>query len=113
MHGFKSFANHTELIFDKGFNCILGPNGSGKSNIGDALCFVLGKSSTKSLRAEKGSGLIYNGGKHKDPAKRAEVSIFFDNSKKTFPTDEPVVKITRIVKQNGQSGWDRPGHAQF
>ncbi len=105
MHGFKSFANHTELLFGKGFNCILGPNGSGKSNIGDALCFVLGKSSAKGMRAEKGSGLIYNGGKHKNPAKSAEVSIFFDNSNKTFPTEDTTVKISRIIKQNGQSTY--------
>jgi len=103
MHGFKSFANHTELVFGNGFNCILGPNGSGKSNIGDAICFVLGKSSAKGMRAEKGSGLIYNGGKHKEPAGRAEVSIFFDNSKKIFPTEDEIIKISRIIKKNGQS----------
>ncbi|MCH8067122.1 MAG: chromosome segregation protein SMC [Nanoarchaeota archaeon] len=103
MNGFKSFAKHTEILFNDNFNCILGPNGSGKSNVLDALCFVLGKSSAKSLRAEKASNLIYNGGKSKQPAKQGEVSIFFDNSKKTFPTEDAEVKITRIVKQSGQS----------
>ncbi len=103
MNGFKSFAKHTEILFNQKYNCILGPNGSGKSNILDALCFVLGKSSSKSLRAEKAANLIYNGGKLKKPAKQGEVSIFFDNSKKTFPTDEDEVKITRLVRQNGQS----------
>jgi chromosome segregation protein len=103
MNGFKSFAKHTEILFNNKFNCILGPNGSGKSNILDALCFVLGKSSSKSLRAEKSSNLIYNGGKLKKPAKQGEVSIFFDNSKKTFPTEDNEVKITRIVRQSGQS----------
>jgi len=62
------------------------------SNVLDALCFVLGKSSSKSLRAEKSSNLIYNGGKSKKPAKQGEVSIFFDNSNKTFPTEESEVK---------------------
>lgn len=101
--GFKSFAKHTEILFNSKYNCILGPNGSGKSNILDALCFVLGKSSSKSLRAEKAANLIYNGGKLKSPAKQGEVSIFFDNSKKTFPTEDNEVKITRIVRQSGQS----------
>jgi len=103
MNGFKSFAKHTEILFNDNFNCILGPNGSGKSNVLDALCFVLGKSSAKSLRAEKASNLIYNGGKSKQPSKQGEVSIFFDNSKKTFPTEDAEVKITRIVRQSGQS----------
>ena len=103
LHGFKSFAKRTELLFGDNFNCVLGPNGSGKSNIIDALCFVLGKSSAKALRTEKSANLIYNGGKLKNPAKDAEVSIYFDNTKKVFPTDEKEVKISRVVKQSGQS----------
>ncbi len=101
LHGFKSFAKRTELVFGDRFNCILGPNGSGKSNVLDALCFVLGRSSAKAMRAEKSENLIYNGGKTKDPAKQGEVSIFFDNSKKTFPLDVSEVKISRIVRPNG------------
>jgi len=103
MHGFKSFAKHTELNFSNQFNCVLGPNGSGKSNVMDALCFVLGKSSAKSMRAEKSSNLIYNGGKSKKSAKHGEVSIYFSNETNRFPTEEKEVKITRIVRQNGQS----------
>ena len=103
MNGFKSFAKHTELPFGDQYNCVLGPNGSGKSNILDALCFVLGKSSSKSLRAEKSANLIYNGGKSKKPAKKGEVSIYFDNSNKKFPTDAKEIKITRIVRHSGQS----------
>jgi chromosome segregation protein len=115
--GFKSFANKTELLFGDNYNCVLGPNGSGKSNVMDALCFVLGKGSSKEMRAEKSSNLIYNGGKLKNPAKDGEVSIFFDNTNKIFPEirddskrkkpqeekykDE--IKITRIIKENGQS----------
>jgi chromosome segregation protein len=105
MHGFKSFAKFTELPFGDNFNCVLGPNGSGKSNVLDAICFVLGKSSTKSLRAEKSANLIYNGGKSKKPAKQGEVSIYFDNADKVFPTEDAVVKVTRIVKQSGQSAY--------
>ena len=101
--GFKSFAMKTELVFNSEFNCVLGPNGSGKSNILDALCFVLGKGSAKGLRAEKSANLIYNGGKTNKPAKDGEISIYFDNINKTFPTEEKEVKLTRIVKQTGQS----------
>ncbi|MCX6709745.1 MAG: AAA family ATPase, partial [Candidatus Woesearchaeota archaeon] len=103
MEGFKSFAKRTELLFDDKFNVVVGPNGSGKSNVLDALCFVLGRRSTKSLRAEKTANLIYNGGKIKNPSSKAEVSIFFDNADKTFPLPEKEIKITRIAKQNGQS----------
>jgi chromosome segregation protein len=102
MQGFKSFAKRTEILFGPEFNCVLGPNGSGKSNILDALCFVLGKSSAKSMRVEKSANLIYNGGKTKKPSPYAEVSIYFDNSNKIFPTDAGEVKLTRLVKQNGQ-----------
>jgi len=105
LEGFKSFGKRTELVFDKDFNVVIGPNGSGKSNILDALCFVLGKTSAKSMRAEKTSNLIYNGGKTKNPAKQAEVSIVFDNSKKIFPTPEEEVKVSRIVKADGQSKY--------
>ncbi|MBI2545707.1 chromosome segregation protein SMC [Candidatus Woesearchaeota archaeon] len=103
LSGFKSFAKRTELLFGDGFNCVLGPNGSGKSNIMDAICFVLGKASAKALRAERLTSFIYNGGKTKQPAKQAEVSIYFDNSKKTFPSEDHEIKITRIARQNGQS----------
>ncbi len=111
MHGFKSFAKRTEIPFQTNFNIVLGPNGAGKSNLLDALCFVLGKTSSKSLRAEKSANLIYNGGKTKKAAPYGEVSIFFDNSNKTFPTEDKTVKLTRVVKQSGQSIYrinDRP-----
>jgi len=103
MNGFKSFGKRTELFFDSDFNIVLGPNGSGKSNLLDALCFVLGKGSAKGLRAEKSANLIYNGGKTKKPAKKGEVSVFFDNSNNTFPTEDEHVKITRMVRKSGQS----------
>jgi chromosome segregation protein len=105
MHGFKSFANRTELVFGNDFNCVLGPNGSGKSNVLDSLCFVLGKASAKGLRAEKSANLIYNGGKLKKPAKQGEVSIYFDNKDKTFPTEDEEIKITRIITHSGQSKY--------
>ena len=82
INGFKSFAKHTEILFNDNFNCILGPNGAGKSNILDALCFVLGKSSSKSLRAERAANLIYNGGKLKKRALSLHPSY---RSTSTFP----------------------------
>ncbi len=103
MQGFKSFAKHTEILFGTQFNCVMGPNGAGKSNVLDAICFVLGKSSSRELRAEKSANLIYNGGKTKKASKHGEVSIYFDNASKIFPTEDPEIKITRIVKETGQS----------
>lgn len=103
MQGFKSFAKHTEVLFGPKFNCVLGPNGAGKSNVLDSLCFVLGKSGSKNLRAEKSGNLVYNGGKSKKPAKHGEVSIFFDNKLRMFPYEQDEVKVSRIVKQSGQS----------
>ena len=105
MKGFKSFNNKTEILFGNDFNCILGPNGSGKSNILDSLCFVLGKGSSKALRAEKSSNLIYNGGKSKKPSAHGEVSIYFDNRGKIFPIEEDEIKVSRIIKPNGQSKY--------
>jgi len=104
MKGFKSFANKTELLFGDDFNCVLGPNGSGKSNVMDAICFVLGKSSAKGLRAEKSSNLIYNGGKTKSPAKEGSVLIGFNNKSKIFGEDygEELI-IERRVRQSGSS----------
>ena len=105
MHGFKSFAKRTELEFDDAFNVIIGPNGSGKSNVLDALCFVLGKSGAKGLRAEKSANLIYNGGKSKKPASRAEVAIYFDNASGVFPVPDQELKISRILTPKGTSTY--------
>ena len=101
--GFKSFAKKTELVFGKKYNCIIGPNGSGKSNIIDLITFVLGKSSSKQLRAEKSSALIYNGGKNNPGAKEAEATIVFNNSNKELPIEADKVDVTRKVKQTGNS----------
>ena len=77
MHGFKSFPRKTELPFTPGINVILGPNGSGKSNVSDALCFVLGRLSAKSMRAAKSRNLIFLGTKSAAPAKEASVEMIF------------------------------------
>jgi chromosome segregation protein len=103
MYGFKSFPRKTEIPFTSGINVILGPNGSGKSNISDALCFVLGRLSIKSMRAAKASNLIFQGTKAASPAKEATVEVVFDNSDKIFSVEEEEVSIKRIVRHNGQS----------
>jgi chromosome segregation protein len=103
MHGFKSFAKKTEIPFTQGINVILGPNGSGKSNVSDALCFVLGRLSVKSMRAAKSKNLIFQGTKQFGPSKEAVVELIFDNSDRKFTIDKDEVSIKRIVRKNGQS----------
>jgi len=101
--GFKSFAKPTEIVFDKGMNVIIGPNGSGKSNIIDAMCFVLGRLSAKSMRASSASHLIYNGGKNDKPASTAKVSLIFDNTDRLFSLNASEIEVARIVKRDGAS----------
>lgn len=101
--GFKSFVPKTEIPFSHGINIVLGPNGSGKSNIADALCFVLGRLSIKSMRAAKASNLIFLGNKQLPPGKEAVVEITFDNTNKTFSLERQEITIKRIVRTNGQS----------
>jgi len=103
MHGFKSFPKKTEIPFTSGINVVLGPNGSGKSNISDALCFVVGRLSIKSMRAAKARNLIFLGTKAASPAKEAVVEIVFDNSDNTFSIEKDEISIRRIVRLNGQS----------
>jgi chromosome segregation protein len=106
LKGFKSFANPTTIEFEKKFNTIVGANGSGKSNVFDAMCFVLGRMSSKGLRADKLGNLVFNGGKNLKPSKEAEVSIFLSNENKEFmDVDLDEIKITRIVSKNGQSKY--------
>jgi chromosome segregation protein len=102
MHGFKSFPRKTEIPFTEGINVILGPNGSGKSNVSDALCFVLGRLSIKSMRAAKARNLIFLGTKAVGPAKEASVEIVFDNSNRTFSIDKNELSIKRTVRRSGQ-----------
>jgi len=103
IEGFKSFAKKTEIPFDRGINVIIGPNGSGKSNISDALCFVLGRLSVKSMRAEKARNLIFMGSKYIRPAKEATVELYFDNKDRAFAMDTDEIVIERTVRVKGQS----------
>jgi len=103
MHGFKSFVRKTEIPLTPGINVIVGANGSGKSNISDALCFVLGRLSIKSMRAAKAGNLIFLGSKTAAPAKEAIVEIVLDNADRTFSIDKDEISLERIVRRNGQS----------
>ena len=103
MHGFKSFARRTEIVFENDMNVIVGPNGSGKSNIADALCFVLGRLSIKSIRAAKAANLLFSGNQSYKASKEASVELVFDNSDKGFAVDSNEVMIKRIVHRSGQS----------
>lgn len=106
LKGFKSFANSTILTFEKGFNTVVGANGSGKSNVFDAMCFVLGRMSSKELRTEKLGNLVFNGGKNLKAAKQAEVSIYLSNDdKELLNSDLEEVKVTRIVTKEGKSKY--------
>ena len=106
LKGFKSFAEPTVLSFEKGFNTVIGANGSGKSNVFDAMCFVLGRLSSKELRTEKLGNLVFNGGKHLKPAKEAEVSIYLSNdNKELLNVDLEEIKISRVVSKKGQSTY--------
>ena len=78
-------------------NVIVGPNGSGKSNITDALCFVLGRLSIKSIRAAKAANLLFSGNKTYKGSQEAFVELVFDNSDKTFSLSTAEVSIKRIV----------------
>ncbi len=92
-----------DLCVEEDHNFIANGIVAHNSNIIDGLCFVLGKMSAKGMRVEKSANLIYNGGKKSSAMKEAEVSIVFDNEKKDFPVEVDEVKISRIVRQNGQS----------
>lgn len=112
MVGFKSFLRKTELPFSTDINVVVGPNGSGKSNVADALCFVLGRLSSKSLRAAKSSNLIFAGTKSAGPSKEATVEIIFDNTDKTFSIPGEEISIKRILRKNGQSIYRINGKTQ-
>src|SRR3989344_4593015 len=84
LNGFKSFAKKTILEFESPIICVVGPNGSGKSNVVEAIRFVLGEQSIKSMRGKTGSDLVFKGSKNLPKGSRASVVIHFDNSDKVF-----------------------------
>ncbi|PNZ89499.1 chromosome segregation protein SMC [Staphylococcus pettenkoferi] len=104
-YGFKSFADHTDVQFDNGVTAIVGPNGSGKSNITDAIKWVLGEQSAKSLRGSKMEDIIFSGAEHRKAQNYAEVQLKLDNSSGKLQYDAELVTVTRRLYRSGESEY--------
>ena len=105
MQGFKSFADKTVLEFMPGITTVIGPNGSGKSNISDAIRWVLGEQSMKSLRGAKSEDVIFSGTQNRKSLGFAEASLIFDNSDNRLPVEYQEVVVTRKLYRSGESGY--------
>ncbi len=105
MQGFKSFADKTILEFMPGITTVIGPNGSGKSNISDAIRWVLGEQSMKSLRGAKSEDVIFAGTQNRKSLGFAEASLIFDNSDNKLPVEYNEVVVTRKLYRSGESGY--------
>ncbi len=106
INGFKSFADRIVIELNKTFTGIVGPNGSGKSNIVDAVKWVLGEQSIKTLRGTSGmSDVIFNGSKSRDAKNAASVTISFDNTNHELNTDYETVEVKRIVYKSGENEY--------
>ena len=104
LQGFKSFANKTSLEFMPGITTVIGPNGSGKSNISDAIRWVLGEQSMKSLRGTKSEDIIFAGTENRKSQGFAEVSLVIDNQDAKLPIEFAEVTITRRLYRSGETG---------
>ena len=105
MQGFKSFADKTVLEFMPGITSVIGPNGSGKSNISDAIRWILGEQSIKSLRGAKTQDIIFAGTQNRKSLGFAEASLVFDNSDGALPIEYSEVTITRKIYRSGETGY--------
>lgn len=105
MQGFKSFADKTVLEFMPGITSVIGPNGSGKSNISDAIRWILGEQSMKSLRGAKTQDIIFAGTQNRKSLGFAEASLIFDNTDGTLPIEYSEVTITRKIYRSGETGY--------
>ena len=105
LQGFKSFADKTVLEFMPGITSVIGPNGSGKSNISDAIRWVLGEQSIKSLRGSKSMDIIFAGTENRKSLGFAEASLVFDNTDGTLPIEYSEVVVTRKIYRSGETGY--------
>ena len=105
LQGFKSFADRTVLEFKPGITAVIGPNGSGKSNISDAIRWVLGEQSMKSLRGAKSEDIIFAGTQSRKSLGFAEVSMVIDNEDGGLPIEYSEVTVTRKLYRTGESGY--------
>ena len=105
LYGFKTFADRTELQFGQGISAIVGPNGSGKSNIADAILFVLGEQSMKTLRSSRAQDVIFSGSASRKRVGYAEVHLTLDNTDGSLPLDFAEVTITRRVFRSGEGEY--------
>lgn len=105
IYGFKSFADKIEIDLCPNINGIVGPNGSGKSNIIDAVRWVLGEQSIKSLRGENSQDIIFSGSKSRKPLNNAYVSLVFDNTDKSLPIDYNEVSVKRVMYRTGETEY--------
>ena len=106
LQGFKSFADKSVISFDSDVIGIVGPNGCGKSNINDAIRWVLGEQSVKSLRGNSMSDVIFNGSTQRKPVNMAEVTLVFDNSKHVLNVEYEEVEVTRrLHRQSGEGEY--------
>ncbi len=105
LHGFKTFPDRIKLSFDKGITSIVGPNGSGKSNISDAIRWVLGEQSAKTLRCSKMEDVVFNGTDKRKKTGYAEVTLSIDNKDRILPFDGDEVAVTRRYYRSGESEY--------
>jgi chromosome segregation protein len=105
LFGFKSFADRTRFEFPQGVTAVVGPNGSGKSNVVDALKWVLGEQSARSLRGKEMTDVIFAGTATRKPLNMAEVALVFDNASRELPLPTDDVQIMRRVYRNGESEY--------
>ena len=105
MQGFKSFPDKTKLEFGKGISAVVGPNGSGKSNIGDAMRWVMGEKSSKSLRGKTMEDVIFSGTLHRPKSGFAQVTLTIDNTDRALKQDSDIVSVSRKLYRNGDSEY--------